>query len=1197
MLKHLYSELKISTLHNANLNVSESEITNLDHGDIYYQTQDPIQESLYVYISQSQLIPQLITKLNSNLPYLKANITSSSLALDTNNINHDCLRSSSPEIKFNGVYKCFEVGFGTGLNALLTLNTIKSFRQQAQNFVAASLDANFNNQLVKQLKQFNYALAQEILESEQLNFLEQQRIKKLCQGLVNDRYIQAFLKAHTLSLWQQMFTYLWEHLSEQTSLDHCNNILNDYQVALGQKFIFQYCSSERTPLTVKDLEQNYQQSFAPRLLSSFEYINNHVSLAIVTKFVEDLFTKAKANLKDSFVSHFSSHLEQLLKQQITDPSLNAFISNIEPATNLKQLVQKLLVNLSQIFTFFMEVINFTVSKYLVNNSPFKDIVLAKKDIFEQELQAFSNQFYNDLIAYGEVTYNCCYTQNYAADIVQIYYDDLKNIFLNYAAGLGKHSFDVIYLDGFAPEKNADLWNSNLYAILAYLSKEQTRITTFTSNTKVSKGLKQVGFTIINDLGFNKRNHLTGYFSHDEKLSSLLSEYQTTNNFVKDKLLQHLKEQNTNLPAEQLNSELYKIQPFYKQELFAQDFYGVVEPSLINKLYLLLNNNYLPTLLLANKELSNSQVYKLIQGNNENGVDLSAKNDAVINVFGHGIAGVASAYYLNSLGLATNMYSTTSQEMASINPAGLFYPQLVDDDPAVNFLHLNAFKYGKVWWRKLQKFTSTTLKGSHSQLEEEYVIPQLIKIDSSSRVAPLNIDEITLVTNQSDNCDNKYASNINLAINKYVLNNNSSGFTLADNKTFYLHGYQIKVNKAITQAILALETFGRVNFALQSLEQAKAKLASSLKANEQVNIICLGADTLTLPHIEQYYSFTPSSGKVSYLKQSEWQAVCKDFVSHDLQSKITQYIVSYLDEINVLADVNGQAKDIFTSSQFTQLLEQIEHIMVHMFNEFAICDEGYALSATIDLNQDVIPPFVNYRNGLSANNEALTLNQKQNLQEVIIFGATHKPYAASKIQDLKQEALEDNKLNCHNFACLISKQLKDYLANLIRSLIQGQYNVTEQEHLASSNANQIQLLDLSVANIFTEQLIKQLATRIYQNLATQDTIQGTRIKVRDRFYIAGSLFNLDYYQQQLKPFIHHKYKSDKLPDLDHNLLCTDSNYYLTGMSSRGLTLAPLASVNLIHHILGLSLCLPDALEQKVNPQRQIASKILSSKFNL
>lgn len=73
--------------------------------------------------------------------------------------------------------------------------------------------------------------------------------------------------------------------------------------------------------------------------------------------------------------------------------------------------------------------------------------------------------------------------------------------------------DAWFLDGFAPAKNQDMWQTALFAQMARLSHDKTSFATFTSAGAVRRGLLAAGFSVVKRAGFGKkREMLCGYYS-------------------------------------------------------------------------------------------------------------------------------------------------------------------------------------------------------------------------------------------------------------------------------------------------------------------------------------------------------------------------------------------------------------------------------------------------------------------------------------------------------------------------------------------------------------------------------------------------------------------------------------------------------------------------------------------------------------
>lgn len=80
--------------------------------------------------------------------------------------------------------------------------------------------------------------------------------------------------------------------------------------------------------------------------------------------------------------------------------------------------------------------------------------------------------------------------------------------------------DAWFLDGFAPSKNPDMWNEQLYQQMFRFTKLQGTFATFTAASAVRKGLENAGFNIKKRKGFGKKREcLSGQKTH-EKLIAL-----------------------------------------------------------------------------------------------------------------------------------------------------------------------------------------------------------------------------------------------------------------------------------------------------------------------------------------------------------------------------------------------------------------------------------------------------------------------------------------------------------------------------------------------------------------------------------------------------------------------------------------------------------------------------------------------------
>ncbi|UIN08353.1 bifunctional tRNA (5-methylaminomethyl-2-thiouridine)(34)-methyltransferase MnmD/FAD-dependent 5-carboxymethylaminomethyl-2-thiouridine(34) oxidoreductase MnmC [Yersinia ruckeri] len=85
-----------------------------------------------------------------------------------------------------------------------------------------------------------------------------------------------------------------------------------------------------------------------------------------------------------------------------------------------------------------------------------------------------------------------------------------NTLLPQLDGSMNNQVDAWFLDGFAPSKNPDMWNDDLFSAMARLARPAGTFATFTAAGFVRRGLQQAGFEVAKVKGFGqKREMLTG----------------------------------------------------------------------------------------------------------------------------------------------------------------------------------------------------------------------------------------------------------------------------------------------------------------------------------------------------------------------------------------------------------------------------------------------------------------------------------------------------------------------------------------------------------------------------------------------------------------------------------------------------------------------------------------------------------------
>jgi tRNA 5-methylaminomethyl-2-thiouridine biosynthesis bifunctional protein len=88
--------------------------------------------------------------------------------------------------------------------------------------------------------------------------------------------------------------------------------------------------------------------------------------------------------------------------------------------------------------------------------------------------------------------------------------------------------DAWFLDGFAPSKNPEMWNQNLFSGMAKLAKQDCTVATFTAAGFVRRGLNEAGFTMKKVKGFGtKREMIAGSMEQREAHSNHLPWFNRT----------------------------------------------------------------------------------------------------------------------------------------------------------------------------------------------------------------------------------------------------------------------------------------------------------------------------------------------------------------------------------------------------------------------------------------------------------------------------------------------------------------------------------------------------------------------------------------------------------------------------------------------------------------------------------------------
>lgn len=100
-------------------------------------------------------------------------------------------------------------------------------------------------------------------------------------------------------------------------------------------------------------------------------------------------------------------------------------------------------------------------------------------------------------------------------ILDLYFGDAQNVFTDLAG-----TIDAWCLDGFAPDRNPDLWSTELFEVIAARSEPQATISTYTAARTVQDRLTNAGFDVQKIAGFGgKRERLQAIYQGYPKRSS------------------------------------------------------------------------------------------------------------------------------------------------------------------------------------------------------------------------------------------------------------------------------------------------------------------------------------------------------------------------------------------------------------------------------------------------------------------------------------------------------------------------------------------------------------------------------------------------------------------------------------------------------------------------------------------------------
>ncbi|WP_443090755.1 bifunctional tRNA (5-methylaminomethyl-2-thiouridine)(34)-methyltransferase MnmD/FAD-dependent 5-carboxymethylaminomethyl-2-thiouridine(34) oxidoreductase MnmC [Basfia succiniciproducens] len=97
----------------------------------------------------------------------------------------------------------------------------------------------------------------------------------------------------------------------------------------------------------------------------------------------------------------------------------------------------------------------------------------------------------------------CYRFHFEETALDLWFGDIADN-LPQLGDYMVNKIDAWFLDGFAPSKNPEMWNENLYKQMFRYTKPAGTFATFTAASAVKKGLESAGFSLQKRKGFGKK---------------------------------------------------------------------------------------------------------------------------------------------------------------------------------------------------------------------------------------------------------------------------------------------------------------------------------------------------------------------------------------------------------------------------------------------------------------------------------------------------------------------------------------------------------------------------------------------------------------------------------------------------------------------------------------------------------------------
>lgn len=573
----------------------------------------------------------------------------------------------------------FEVGFGSGLNFILSNLSILAFRDLRAKFAMLSPEEfeEVINDLYANVHANVFAckaikIADQVAEGQaQTTWIKDNIL------YVDERWwMQTMAQSTNFKLRPQEFQALREYTESPKGIENLRtsferfmqfmqsfpDVVNPYfyelHASCKETFLTQYVSTEKHPLDPEIYHSLYNLNLDIDANGKTTYSTDSLGGKIIqyVPMLQSLAFKAITRLD---LIHQKLHLGFVTEGIAKDPSLyQSQELNLEKALEIERLGMS---------PFLSEVLSNLAACYINNLTKQNAPDLDQNLIYVSRL----HEIVNAITTAGAPKFNTARCFSFGQDILQINYGNIFNTAINNLHNFAS-KFNTVYLDGFDPAKNNELWNEELYRFLSHICAPGARLATYASTSKIKKELGQY-WNILAVSGKYKRENVIGWWLEPSK-------------FIYDSIAEHIIRFNDPDTARLNNNQVHdNLSP-------AADPLAAVNRGL---------KDFHANLRVSHRFFDNSTSFNKEERQNVIACgfvkDYSSKKPILVH--GAGIAGLATARYLENLTVCNRLLNKDSPNRASRNLLGLCYPQLTYNDNKLNYLQLQGFETAQFTYSK------------------------------------------------------------------------------------------------------------------------------------------------------------------------------------------------------------------------------------------------------------------------------------------------------------------------------------------------------------------------------------------------------------------------------------------------------------------------------------------------------------------